>query len=255
MADNPRLLDQVRGAILKSHLSYRTEQAYVMWIKQFIHFHDCIHPQDLGQINVEAFLSLLAFDRHVAPSTQNQALNAIVFLYKHVQMAPLGKLAGFTRAKTKQRVPVAFSPIEVSNVLSALNYPYWLLAALMYGSGLRLMESLRLRIKDIDFHYRTITVRDGKGGKDRVVTLPDDTMEPLKQQIGLARCIHEKDLAEGYGRTVLPYALARKYGAANVEFGWQLVFPSGSRSQEPRSGMASRYHVHEQSVQRAEKKQ
>ena len=254
MAQSPRLLDQVRSTIRKRHMAYRTEQAYIMWIKQFIHFHDCTHPQDLGPLDVEAFLSYLALDRNVAPSTQNQALNAIVFLYTHVQLAPLGKLQGFTRAKAKQRVPVVFSPGEVKRVLSELNYPYWLLAALMYGSGLRLMESLRLRVKDIDFHYRAITIRDGKGGKDRVVTLPDQTINPLKKQIGLARSIHDKDLADGYGLTALPYALARKYGSASTEFGWQLVFPSGNRSQEPRSGMISRYHVHEQSVQRSVKK-
>lgn len=254
MAENPRLLDQVRGTIRKRHLSYRTEQAYVMWIKQFIHFHDCTHPKDLGSPEVEAFLSHLALDRQVAPNTQSQALNAIVFLYTHVQLTPLGKLNGFTRAKNKPRVPVVFSPVEVRDVLSNLEYPYWLLAALMYGSGLRLMESLRLRVKDIDFHYRTITVRDGKGGKDRVVTLPDETIKPLEEQIGLARSIHDKDLADGFGRTVLPYALARKFRSADKEFGWQLVFPSGNRSAEPRSGMISRYHVHEQSVQRAVKK-
>ncbi len=254
MAQNPRLLDQVRDTIRKRHLSYRTEQAYVMWIKQYIHFHDCTHPQDLGSADVEAFLSHLALDRQVAPNTQSQALNAIVFLYTHVLRSPLSKLNGFTRAKTKPRVPVVFSPIEVKKVLSNLEHPYWLLAALMYGSGLRLMESLRLRIKDIDFHYRTITVRDGKGGKDRVVTLPDEAIKPLKEQIGLARCIHDKDLADGFGRTALPYALARKYKSADKEFAWQLVFPSGNRSKEPRSGMISRYHVHEQSVQRAIKK-
>jgi len=157
MKQNPRLLDQVRFSIRKRHMSYRTEQAYVMWIKQFIHFHKCTHPRDLGPPHVEEFLSHLALDRKVAPSTQNQALNAIVFLYAHVQKMPLGKLKSFTRAKSKQRVPEVFSPKEVRQVLAELKYPYWLLAALMYGSGLRLMESLRLRVKDIDFHYRTIT--------------------------------------------------------------------------------------------------
>lgn len=254
MAQPPRLLDQVKNTMRKRHMAYRTEQAYIMWIKQFIHYHGCTHPKELGPLDVEAFLSHLALERSVAPSTQNQALNAIVFLYTYVQNAPLGKLQGFTRAKSKQRVPEVFSPDEVKLVLSQLNYPYWLLAALMYGSGLRLMESLRLRVKDIDFHYRAITIRDGKGGKDRVVTLPDQAIDPLKKQMGLARAIHDKDLADGYGLTVLPYALARKYGSANKEFGWQLVFPSGNRSQEPRSGMISRYHVHEQSVQRAVKK-
>lgn len=254
MAQPPRLLDQVKNTMRKRHMAYRTEQAYIMWIKQFIHYHGCTHPNELGPLDVEAFLSHLALERSVAPSTQNQALNAIVFLYTYVQNEPLGKLQGFKRAKSKQRVPEVFSPDEVKRVLSQLNYPYWLLAALMYGSGLRLMESLRLRVKDIDFHYRAITIRDGKGGKDRVVTLPDQAIDPLKKQIGLARAIHDKDLADGYGKTILPYALARKYGSANKEFGWQLVFPSSNRSQEPRSGMVSRHHVHEQSVQRAVKK-
>ncbi len=256
MGHYPRLFDQVRSATREHRLSYRAEQAYVMWVQQFIHFHDCAHPQDLGPLDVEAFLSHLALDRNVAPSTQSQALSAIVFLYTYVQLSPLGNLDDLTKVKAtsttnKQRNPVTFSADDATTVLSLLKNPYRLIASLMYSSGLRLVEALRLRVKDIDFHKGTITIRDGKCGKDRVVPLSDSALLPLKKQIGLARCIHDEDLADGYGRTVLPNSLARKYGLASSEFGWQLVFPSGSRSLEARSGVVSRYHLPEQSVQRA----
>ncbi|MEE9336043.1 MAG: integron integrase [Granulosicoccaceae bacterium] len=255
MGHFPRLFDQVRRATREHRLSYRAEQAYVMWVQQFIHFHDCTHPQDLGPLDVEAFLSHLVLDRNVAPSAQSQALSAIVFLYTYVQLSPPGDHGSYTKAtsaiKNKQRKPATFSTDEATAVLSELKNPYRLITALMYGSGLRLMESLRLRVKDIDFHRGSTNVRDGKTGKDRTVALPDDALLPLKKQIGLARCIHDEDLANGCGRTVLPHSLARKYGLASSDFDWQLVFPSVNRSLEPRSGVIGRHHLPEQSVQLA----
>lgn len=255
MGHYPLLFDQVRSATREHRLSYRSEQAYVMWVQQFIHFHNCTHPQDLGPLDVEAFLSHLALDRNVAPSAQNQALSAIVFLYTYVQLPPIGNLDQLTKAtsvtKNKQRRPTSFTKNEAKAVLSQLKNPHWLIATLMYGCGLRLTETLRLRVKDIDFHNGIMTIRNGRGGKDRILDLPIETLLPLKKQIGLARCIHDEDLTDGFGRTILPHTLARKYGLASSDFVWQLVFPNGNRSLEPRSGVIGRYHLPEQAVQQA----
>jgi len=190
----------------------------------------------------------------VAPNTQNQALNALVFLYKHVLERPLGDVSETKRATGQQKLPVVLNQPEIRLLLTNLQYPYWLLAALMYGSGLRLMEALRLRIKDLDFEYRAVRVMRGKGGKDRVVTLPDDLIEHLKSQIEHAKMIHQKDLEDGFGRTILPHALERKYPNAPTSVHWQFVFPARNRSKDPQTNRVSRYHIHEQSVQRAIKK-
>jgi len=250
----PKLLDRLRNAIRLKHYSYRTEQAYVMWTKQFIHFHNLRHPCDMREKEIEAFLSHLALVRNVAPNTQNQALNALTFLYKHVLQIELNKMDSVTRAKKKQKLPIVLTPTEVSCILAHLDHPHWLLACIMYGSGLRLMETLRLRIKDLNFSYRCINVVNGKGNKDRIVTLPDELLKYLKVQVEHAKLIHNKDLSDGFGRTVLPYALEKKYSNASSEFVWQYVFPSNKRSINPQTGMEGRHHVHEQSLQRQVKK-
>ena len=251
---SPRLLDLLAEAIRRKHYSYRTEQAYAMWAKQFIRFHDIRHPNEMGEPEVEQFLSHLALNRNVSPATQNQALNALIFLYRHVIGRPLGNLNGVTRAKRRQKLPVVLTAKEIIKVLSFLDHPYWLLSCLMYGSGLRLMEVLRLRIKDLEFEYKSIRVLNGKGGKDRIVTLPDELVAPLKVQIEHARILHRKDLADGLGKTTLPYALARKYPKASQEFAWQFLFPSHKTSLHPQTGQRGRHHIHEQSLQRAVKR-
>ena len=198
----PRLLDQLRHAIRVKHYSYRTEQAYAMWIKQFIRFHKLRHPKDMREPEVEEFLSYLVLQRNVAPSTQNQALNALLFLYRHVLNIELDRQQSVVRAKKKQKLPVVLTPDEVGEILVLLDHPYWLLACLMYGSGLRSMESLRLRVKDLNFGYHSISVINGKGNKDRTVTLPDELIQPLQVQIEQAQLLHRKDLSDGLGRTV-----------------------------------------------------
>ena len=199
----------------------------------------------MGDEEVGAFLSFLAMDRNVAASTQNQALNALVFLYKAVLDKPLGKLQGVVRAKKPRRLPAVLSRNEVMQVLRNLQGHHWLAACLLYGSGLRLMECVRLRVKDLDFEHRAVIVREGKGGKDRVVTLPDELIVPLQRHLGSVRNVHEKDLAEGYGAVWLPHALARKYPQAPAQWGWQYIFPATRRSLDPRSNIIRRHHIDE----------
>lgn len=249
-----KLMDQLKQAIRVRHYSYRTGQAYSMWVRHYIHFHKLKHPKNLNETDVSAFLTHLAISRRVAPNTQNQALNALVFLYRHVLDQPLQEIKQVKRASGKQKLPVVLDQNEIRALLENLPHPHWIIAAVMYGSGLRLMEALRLRIKDIDFTYRAIRVVQGKGGKDRVVTLPDHLINHLKKQIEFARMLHDKDIQDGFGRTILPYALEKKYPNAAASFHWQLVFPARNRSQHPQSGRISRYHIHEQTLQRAIKK-
>jgi integron integrase len=244
-------LESVREAIRVRHLSMRTEDAYVHWIKRFILYNAKRHPGEMGEREVAAFLSHLAVEGQVASSTQNQALNALVFLYRNVLERPLGECAGIVRAKRPQRVPVVLTPAEVSSILRELKGVYWLIACLQYGSGLRLLESVRLRVKDLDFDHRAILVRDGKGGKDRVVTLPDELVVPLKRHLENRRTAFERDCAQGVGTVYLPYALARKYKNAPSEWAWQYVFASDSVSLDPRSGIRRRHHVDESGVQKA----
>jgi len=244
-------LQSVREAIRVRHLSIRTEEAYVHWIKRFIFFHAKRHPEEMGEREVAAFLTHLAVEGQVASSTQNQALNALVFLYRNVVERPLGECAGIVRAKRPQRVPVVLTPAEVSDLLRELKGVYWLIACLQYGSGLRLLESVRLRIKDLDFDHRAILVRDGKGGKDRVVTLPDELVVPLERHLANRRTGFERDCAQGVGTVYLPYALARKYKNAPSEWAWQYVFAADSVSLDPRSGIRRRHHVDESGVQKA----
>ena len=235
------------------HYSYRTEQAYIHWIKRFILFHRKTHPQEMGEVEVAQFLTDLAVVRKVSAGTQNQALNALVFLYKAVIERPLADIHGVVRAKREKRLPVVLTQTEVRRMLQNLDGVHWLIACVMYGSGLRLMESLRLRVKDLDFDHRAIYVRNGKGGKDRVVTLPDDLMTPLRRHLATVKNVHEKDLSDGCGEVYLPYALARKYPNAGKQWGWKYVFPASRRGIDPYSGVERRHHVDESSVQKAVK--
>ena len=249
----PRLLDRVRERLRVKHYSIRTEEQYVCWIRRFVIFHDRRHPRDLGGAEVEAFLSHLAVAGNVSASTQNQAKAALFFLYREVLGADLGLLDGVTKAKSSRRLPVVLTEHEVRVVLAQLGGVQWLVASLLYGAGLRLMEAVRLRVKDLDFARREILVRDGKGAKDRVTVLPAKLAEPLRQQLAKARELHDKDRLAGYGEVQLPFALARKYPRAASDWGWQYVFPAGTLSRDPRSGQRRRHHLEEQSVQRAMK--
>lgn len=249
----PRLLERVRGAIRARHYSYRTEQAYVHWIRRFIRFHDRRHPSEMGKREVEAFLTDLAVRRNVSASTQNQALSAILFLYKAVLEQEIDWIEGVVRAKRRVREPVVLSADEVGALFAHLREPYYLMALLMYGAGLRLRECLRLLVKDADFSYRQITVRDGKGGKDRVTVLPDSAIPGLERQIERAKALLAADEREGVQGVSLPYALARKYPSAPFALGWQYVFPSRTPVRDPRSGRILRHHAHPDAVQRAVK--
>jgi len=248
-----KLLDQVRDAVRVRHLSYRTEQAYVDWIRKFILFHSKRHPNEMDETYVSEFLTYLAVKKKVAASTQNQALSAILFLYRDVLKKELGWLNDVERAKRPARLPVVFSKQEVKDILLRLEGAKWLMTNLLYGSGLRLMECIRLRVKDLDFDYEQIVVRDGKGQKDRVTMLPDSLKEPLKRHFEKVKALHEADLKAGFGRVYLPFALKRKYPNADRDWGWQYVFPATKRSQDPRSGIAMRHHIDESVLQRAVK--
>src|SRR5690349_18470177 len=250
VSGKPRLLDRVREALRLRHYSYRTEQQYVSWIVRFIRFHDRRHPETLGGPEVEAFLSHLAIQRNVAAATQAQALAAILFLYKRVMNLDLPWLGDVVRAKRPKRLPVVLSRNEVRRILIELEDPYLLIAKLLYGSGLRLMEALRLRCKDVDLGQLVIQVRTGKGAKDRITVIPDSAVEPLKQQLVRVRERHETAKAAGYGGVELPYALERKYPRAHLDLAWQYVFPAAKPSRDPRSGIWRRHHIHEESMQR-----
>jgi integron integrase len=245
------LLDQVRGKIRLKHYSLRTEQTYVDWIKRFIRHFDKRHPRDLGAAEVEAFLTHLAVAGKVAASTQNQAKSALLFLYREVLEAELPWLDNVQQAKAPKRLPVVLTRAEVHAVLSRLHGLHWLVASLLYGTGMSLMESLRLRVKDVDFSRGEILVRDGKGFKDRVTMLPERLAAPLTEHLAGVRALHDRDLADGGGEVSLPYALARKYPSAGREWCWQFVFPAGGLSVDPRSGAVRRHHLYDQSVQRA----
>ncbi len=236
------------------HLSLSTEDSYVQTIRRFILFHNKRHPREMGVPEIRAYLSHLAIDRQVAASTQNVALSALLFLYRDVLHIDLPYIDDIERAQRPARLPTVFTRAEVRAIFSHLSGEYHLIASLLYGTGLRLMECLRLRGKDIDFAYHQITVRDGKGEKDRVTMLPRVLVEPLKRQLEKARLLHQQDLAEGHGAVYLPYALERKYPNAAKDWAWQYVFPAATRSADPRSGDIRRHHILEDSVQRAVKK-
>lgn len=249
----PRLLEQVREVIRARHYSFRTEETYVQWIKRFILFHEKRHPQTMGAAEVQAFLTDLAVTQHVAASTQNQALSALLFLYKEVLRQEIAWLDDVIRAKKPTKLPVVLTRDEVRRVLQHLEEPAWLMASLLYGAGLRLMECLRLRVKDVDFAMHQLTVREGKGAHDRVTMLPDSVMEPLQHHLHTVQQLHAVDLEEGYGSVYLPYALERKYPDASHDWIWQYVFPAAKRSLDPRSGIERRHHVLPLVLQRAVK--
>ena len=249
----PRLLDEVRELIRIRHYSIRTEEAYLQWMRRFILFHGKRHPREMGAPELTAFLSDLAIRRNVAASTQNQALNAILFLYRDVLKITLPWLNDVQRAKKPQRLPVVLTRDEVRSLLSQLEGTTWLMGALIYGGGLRLLECLRLRVKDVDFHYKQLIIRDAKGQKDRVTILSHNLIDPLRTHLARVRALHESDLRDGFGRVFLPFALASKYPNADREWSWQYVFPSNRRSIDPRSGIERRHHAPEDALQRAVK--
>ena len=250
-ARQPRLFDEVRRHMRLRHYSLRTERAYLGWIRRFILANGLRHPRELGGAEVEGFLSALAVEREVAPGTQNQALSALLFLYRRVLGVELPWMEGMTRAKRPRRIPTVLSQDEVHRLLASMEGRPWLLASLLYGTGMRLMECLRLRVKDVDFSRAEITVRDGKGGKDRRTMLPRCLVEPLQREIERARMLHERDVAAGFGEAKLPHALARKYRSAAKDFGWQFVFPSVQRSRDPLDGRERRHHFDDAVLSRA----
>ena len=251
--DTPKrlLLDSVRDKIRLKHYSIRTETAYVEWVRRFVVFHQKRHPRELGPEDVEAFLSYLAVQRNVAASTQNQAKSALLFLYKEVLGSQLPWLDNIETAKRPQRLPVVLTRTEVDAVLSRMHGINGLIARLLYGSGLRLMEAVRLRVKDVDLEQCEIPVRDGKGAKDRVTMLPSSLVDALRAHLVLVRELHNQDLAAGVPGVYLPFALNRKYPNAPREWAWQYIVPSDRLSIDPRSGLRRRHHIDEQNVQRA----
>ena len=248
------LLDQVRSAIRLRHYSIRTEEAYVNVIRRFILYHKKRHPKEMGVDQIRQYLSHLARDGNVAASTQNVALAALLFLYREVLLIELPLVEGLERAKRPQRIPVVLTTEEVKRVLAQLTGTHHLMASLLYGAGLRLMECVRLRVKDLDFDYRQIVVRDGKGEKDRRTILPQPLAEPLRYHLARIRLQHEEDVRLGCGSVYLPYALERKYPNAASEWVWQYAFPASKLSVDPRTGERRRHHASEDRLQKAVKR-
>ena len=248
------LLDVVRSRLRTRRYSLRTEQAYVGWIRRFVEANGWRHPRKMGGAEVESFLSALAVHGHVSASTQNQALSALLFLYREVLEVKLPWMDTIVRAKKQRRLPTVLSVDEVKRLLAALDGRNWLMVSLLYGTGMRLMECLRLRVKDVDFSRKEIVVRNGKGGKDRRTMLPVSLLVPLRREVERVRLLHEQDMQAGFGRTPLPDALARKYPGAGHEFGWQFVFPALQRSIDPRTGGEHRHHVDDAVLARALKR-
>lgn len=253
MPRQPRLLDELRARVRRLGLAIRTEEAYVGWVRRFILANGKRHPRDMGVREVEAFLTTLATHDHVAASTQNQALSALLFLYREVLGQELPWMENIRRAKKPERLPTVLTRDEVTALLAQMSGITWLMAALLYGAGLRLMECVRLRVQDVDFARREITVRQGKGGKDRRTMLPAIAADALQAQFAEAKRLHERDLAAGFGAVWLPHALDRKYVNAARDWAWQYVFPASVRSIDPRSGAERRHHLDESVLQRAVK--
>jgi len=247
----PKLLDHVRHILRFRHYSYQTEKTYVHWITRFIFFHHKRHPREMGKEEVEQFLTSLAVDRQVSAATQNQALHALLFLYREVLAQELGWLTDIVPAKRPQRLPTVLTQQEIRTLLGAVQGVPWLITNLLYGAGLRLTEGLRLRVKDVDFTANHIVVREGKGDKDRITMLPSVVKAPLTAHLVQVRALHHQDLARGFGRVALPDALDRKYRNAAAEWGWQWVFPASHLSVDPRSGIQRRHHLYESVPQRA----
>ncbi|MGA9532289.1 MAG: integron integrase [Anaerolineales bacterium] len=251
MAQSKKLLDQTRDALRRQHYAYKTERAYLGWIRRYILFHQKKHPATMGAAELEAFLNYLAVDQHVAASTQNQALSAILFLYRHVLGIDLQAELKSVRARRSKHVPTVLSRSEVGALLVCLSGTNKLIAQLLYGSGLRVSECLRLRVKQVDFSQRRLIVRDGKGRRDRVTVLPDRLEGPLRQHLVYVKRLHEKDLAAGLGAVYLPFALERKYPNASRDWPWQWVFPSRQVSTDPRSGVQRRHHLSASALRKA----
>jgi integron integrase len=251
---SPRLFDRIRDRLRFKHYSIRTEHTYLHWIRRFVLFHGKRHPRELGGPEVEAFLTDLAVSRNVTAATQNLALSAILFLYREVLEIELPWLDDIQRAKKPARLPTVLTSREVSDLLAQMEGVTGLMARLLYGTGMRLMECVRLRVKDVDFSMRQIVVRDGKGGKDRVTMLPEKLIPPLQDQIRLVRVVHEQDVRAGLGAVYLPDALAVKYPNAALALGWQYVFPAAEISTDPRGGMRRRHHIDEKLIQRRMKR-
>lgn len=254
VVQKPRLLEEVRTRIRAKHYSRRTEESYTQWIKRYILYHGKRHPKDMGAGEVEAFLSSLATERNVSASTQNQSLAALLFLYRDVLGIELPWLTNLTRAKPRERLPVVLSVAEVNRLLARLDGTHALMARLLYGTGMRLMECVNLRVKDIDFDQREIVVRNGKGGKDRVTVLPQALSAPLREHLKRVRMLFETDRAANLPGVYLPDALVKKYPKAGMEWGWQWVFPARGLSTDPRTRIRRRHHTHEQALQRAIKR-
>lgn len=248
------LLNQVRDTMRTRRYSLQTEKTYIYWMKKYIHFHNIRHPKEMGAAEVSAFLTHLAVKENVAAATQNQAMFALLFLYQEVLGITLERLGGkFTSAKQTTRVPVVLTREEVTAVLSHLSGVNWIMANLLYGAGLRLKECLRLRVKDLDYGYQQITVRDGKGGKDRFTVLPEILVEPLQKHLANVKIQHENDLKAGLGAVLLPFAFDGKHSNAAREWKWQYVFPSQKISRDPRTGKMGRHHLSESGLQKAVK--
>ncbi|MDZ4197878.1 MAG: integron integrase [Kiritimatiellia bacterium] len=245
-------LQKVRGVLRVCRYSYATEKTYIDWIVRYIRYHGKRHPDQMGEPEVKAFLTHLAVDRNVSPSTQTQALCALVFLYKHVLKKPLGDLGGYAWPKKLPRLPVVLSVPEVTALLQQMTGIPRLMASLMYGTGMRLNEALTLRVKDLDFERRTLVIRDGKGAKDRGAILPESLIQQLQEHLLKVKNLHEKDLREEHGAVSLPFALKEKYPNAATQWGWQFVFPSGNISEDPREpGVFRRHHIFPDTIQRA----
>ncbi len=245
-----KLLDQVRDELRLKHYSINTEKSYVDWIRRYILFHNKKHPKEMGASDIKQFLTYLALDQKVSASTQNQALNAVVFLYKYILNQELGNFADSVRAKRRFYVPTVLTSAEAAKILAPLQGVYKIIAQLLYGSGLRLFECLQLRIHDLDIERSQITVRSGKGEKDRVTLMPQAVKHGLKAHLEWVKAVHLDDLSKGLGQVYLPYAIERKFLNAGKEWGWQYVFPSKTLSRDPRSGRTGRHHIHEDSVNR-----
>jgi len=252
-AQKPKLLDRLCEALRSRHYSRRTEQTYGHWVKRFIYFHNIRNPAEMAEPEINAFLTHLAVKEKVSASTQNQALSALLFLYRHVLNREIGDLGQVIRARKPRHLPAVMTREEVKAVLSILQGDKWLMASLMYGCGLRLMECLRLRIQDGDFARNEITIREGKGAKDRITMLPQSIEAPLREHLQKVKTVHERDLSEGWGRVEMPYALDRKYPDAAADWRWQWVFPQENRWKNTKTGLEGRHHVHETILQRAVK--
>lgn len=249
----PKLLDQVRNVMRVNHYSKKTEEAYISWIKRFILFHNKRHPIDMGAEEIKSFINNLVTNYHVSSATQNQALQGILFLYKNILNKDVGWIENIKHSTRVKHLPVVLSKREVARVFDNLEGTNKLIVSLLYGSGLRLSEALKLRIKDIDFDYKQILVRDGKGEKDRHTILPDSVISELKKHLNKVYLKHKEDLKNGKGETILPYALKKKYPNAGKEFGWQYAFPADKFIKDNDSGLITRWHIHESTVQRAVK--